>query len=417
MKKASVRNWWNDVDHRLAGMRNWWNGVDHRLGGVRSSYLWALLFTGLIAIWMLSGEIVIGGKQSDDENSSLQNIGQDRSSQSGIKKKLFRVQTRTIMARLYDATLVLRGRTEADAKVSIMAETSGVVQRTPVKKGAFVEKGTLLCELEPAARAATVAQHRAALDKAQADAKASSRLIKQGYAGKLKVATDQAQLNAARAAYDLAKLDLERTRIKAPFSGVVEQQPAKTGDYLIAGFGSNMACAVMVDIDPLIVIVAVSERNIAKLQNEMNARVKLVTGETVSGQIRYIATSADPKTRTFRVEIAVANKNWTLRDGVTADISIPLKSKPAHYFSPAILSLNDAGQIGVRLVDDKNIVRFKTVKVLANDTDGVWVAGLGREVRIITVGQEYVIHGQHVMPTEDAAFGAIDRNNERPTIR
>ena len=275
----------------------------------------------------------------------------------------------------------------------------------------------LLCELEPAARAATVAQHKAALDKAQADAKASSKLIKRGYAGKLKVATDRAQLNAAKAAYDLANLDLERTRIKAPFSGVVEQQPAKTGDYLIAGFGANMACAVMVDIDPLIVVVAVSERNIAKLQNGMTARVKLVTGETVSGEIRYIATSADPKTRTFRVEIAVANKNWSLRDGVTADISIPLNAKPAHYFSPAILSLNDAGQIGVRLVDDKNLVRFKTVKVLANDTDGVWVAGLARKVRIITVGQEYVIDGQQVVPHEEAAFGAISPNNETPTIR
>ena len=84
--------------------------------------------------------------------------------------------------------------------------------------------------------------------------------------------------------------------------------------------------------DPLVVVVAVSERNIAKLKNGMSARVKLITGEMVSGRIRYIATSADPKTRTFRVEIAVANPKWNLRDGVTADISIPLKAAPAHYF-------------------------------------------------------------------------------------
>jgi len=384
------------------------SGSDHRLFGIRRSYLWALFFTALIAIWMLSGDIIIGGQQKpDNDNGTTTNIAVTGEKPAPNQKKLFSVTTRLIKAQPRDATLVIRGRTEADAKVSVMTETSGVVLRTPAIKGSFVEKGTILCELEPAARAATVSQHKAALDKAQADSLASSKLVKRGYAGKLKVTTDQALLDAAKAAYDLAKLDLERTRIKAPFSGVVEQQPAKVGAYLIAGFGSNMACAVMVDIDPLIVIAAVSERDITKLKPEMKASVKLVTGENVTGLVRYIATSADPKTRTFRVEIALPNKEWKLRDGVTADIIIPLKAMPAHYFSPAILCLNDAGQIGVRLVDDSNIVRFKPVTILSNDADGVWVSGLSPKTRLITVGQEYVVEGQQVIAQEETNLGAL----------
>ena len=383
------------------------SGSDHRLLGIRRSYLWALFFTALVAVWMLSGDIIIGGQQADNDKGTTTNIARAGETTSPIEKKLFSVTARLIKTQPRDATLVIRGRTEADAKVSVMTETSGVVLRTPAKKGSYVEKGTILCELEPAARAATVSQHRAALDKAQADSLASSKLVKRGYAGKLKVTTDQAQLDAAKAAYDLAKLDLDRTKIKAPFSGIIEEQPAKIGAYLIAGFGSNMACAVMVDIDPLIVIAAVSERDITKLKPGMKATVKLATAENVIGTVRYIATSADPKTRTFRVEIAAPNKEWKLRDGVTADIIIPLKAMPAHYFSPAILCLNDAGQIGVRLVEENNIVKFKPVTILANDMDGVWVSGLPPKTRLITVGQEYVVEGQKVIVHEEATMGAL----------
>ena len=387
--------------------------ADHRLLGIRTSYLWALLFTGIVAIWLLSGEIVIGGRDNSAENGDLPIP--PTAVQSNEKKKLFKVQTRTIRARPRDASLVLRGRTEAEAMVSIMAETSGVVERTPVKKGTFVKKGTLLCQIEPAARQATVEQHKAALAKARADARASSKLVKRGYAGKLKVTSDAALVNAARAAYERARLDLDRTMIKAPFSGIVEDMPSKIGDYLVAGFGRDRACAKMVDIDPLIIVTAVSERDIAALKTGMQAQIKLVTGEQVSGEIRYIATAADAKTRTFRTEIEVANTDWKLRDGVTADITIPLKAAPAHHFSPAILALNDAGQIGVRIVDDNDTVRFIDIKILANDTDGVWVSGLPERVRIITVGQEYVTAGQKVIPKEETAFSASDRNGDENT--
>lgn len=405
----------HSTDHENADIKSG-KAAGHRLTGIRTSYLWALLFSGVIGLWLLSGEIVIGGQKSDNEVSVSEGMATATGAQAS-PKKLFRVQVRTQAARPRDASLVLRGRTEADAKVSVMSETSGVVEAMPVKKGTFVEKGTVLCKLDKAARAATVAQFKAALEKARADSQASSKLVKRGYAGKLKVTTDQAQLDAARAQYDLAKLDLERTQIKAPFSGVVEEQPAKVGDYMVAGFGSRMACAVMVDIDPLIVVAAVSERNISKLQEGLEAKVKLVTGENVQGKIRYIATSADPKTRTFRVEIAVSNPKWKLRDGVTADILIPLKPEPAHYFTPAILVLNDAGQIGVRLVDDNNKVAFNRVHILANDAEGVWVAGLPQSIRLITVGQEYVTEGQEVLPSEEASYGSIEVAPKSATIR
>ncbi len=411
-QKENRGGFWDAIENRLVVR-------DHHLFGIRTSYLWAAFFSCVVALWLLTGDIV-GFGHDGSRNGAAEARVQSAAGETvrrDAEEKLFKVQTRTIYARPRDAGLILRGRTEAQAMVSVMAETSGVVEKTPVKKGAYVEKGTLLCQLEPAARQATLEQHEAALEKAEADSRASSKLVKRGYAGKLKVTSDQALLNAAKAAYEQAKLDLERTRIKAPFSGIVEDMPSKVGDYLVAGFGGNKACATMVDIDPLIIVTAVSERDIARLKSGMPAQVSLVTGERVAGKIRYIATSAESKTRTFRTEIEVANPEWKLRDGVTADIAIPLKAESAHYFSPAILALDDAGRIGVRIVDRDDIVRFKRIRILANDTSGVWVSGLPERSRIITVGQEYVVEGQKVIPKEDTALSGNDRGPNPTSMR
>ena len=64
--------------------------------------------------------------------------------------------------------------------------------------------------------------------------------------------------------------------------------------------------------------------------------------------------------------------------------------------SPAILSLNDQGKLGVRTVTVDNRVEFKEINILEDTKSGMWVSGLGEDARIITLGQEYVFQGQTV---------------------
>ncbi len=371
---------------------------------LRMSYVWALLFTLAIAAWMMSGHIVVGGRQDSAANAPL--AGQAPEAQVA-QPKPFRVRVRTIRAAPREGVLVLRGRTEADARVQVRAETSGVVESVPVAKGSVVKAGDSLCLIEKAARAASLAEAKAAFAQADADSKASRSLVDRGYTSKLKVTADLAKLDAARANVEKAELELARTEIRAPFEGLVEDI-VKVGDYLNAGgmmFGSEgamtNACAMLVKFDPLLVIGHVSEREVRKLKVGQTADIRLVTGETVKGKVRFISSSADPLTRTFRVELDVANKDRSLRDGVTAEIRIPLPSEPAHVLTPAILALNDKGEIGVRAVDAENRVTFIPVRILSDGLQGVHVAGLPPEVRVITVGQDFVAEGALVEPVEE----------------
>ena len=229
------------------------------------------------------------------------------------------------------------GFTEADKFVQVRAEVSGRLIARPAQQGDYIEEGDLICQL----------------------------------------------YIAGREAYP---------KIVAPFSGYLETLRVEEGDFLNTG----SVCAALIDPDPMLVVADIAEKDIAQVQLGSKASAKLISGRYISGEVTFIASSADKNTRTFRVEISVDNKDRTIRDGVSAEIYIKGKEEPAHKISPAILSLNDQGKLGVRTVTSENRVEFKEINILEDTNSGMWVSGLGEDARIITLGQEYVFQGQTV---------------------
>ena len=229
------------------------------------------------------------------------------------------------------------GFTEADKFVQVRAEVSGRLIARPAQQGDYVEEGDLICQL----------------------------------------------YIAGREAYP---------KIVAPFSGYLETLRVEEGDFLNTG----AVCAALIDPDPMLLVADIAEKDIAQVQLGSDATAKLISGRLITGEVTFIASSADKNTRTFRVEISVDNKDRTIRDGVSAEIYIKGKEEPAHKISPAILSLNDQGKLGVRTVTADNRVEFKEINILEDTNSGMWVSGLGEEARIITLGQEYVFQGQTV---------------------
>ncbi|MBR9842912.1 MAG: efflux RND transporter periplasmic adaptor subunit, partial [Rhodobacteraceae bacterium] len=111
-----------------------------------------------------------------------------------------------------------------------------------------------------------------------------------------------------------------------------------------------------------------------------------------------LSRSADPETRTFRVEIHVPNSNLAIRDGQTAEIIIGAEGTKAHLVPQSALTLNDDGTLGVRIVDEAGIVAFAPVDIQRDTKEGVWLTGLPDSANIITIGQEFVVQGVKVEP-------------------
>lgn len=288
--------------------------------------------------------------------------------------------------------VLIRGRTEAARTVQVRSETAGIVAATPVREGAFVRRGQVLCRLSVDARSAAVDQARALYRSRQLQHDASVRLSEQGFRSPTQVASDRANLDAAEASMRQAQVALEQVNIRAPFSGVFDNRDAEIGAYLAPG----QPCGTVMELSPLLIVGDMPEMRAANVHVGALATATLSTGGTLSGRVRFVAHDADAQTRTYRVEVIAANPGAAVRSGVSAQVSVEGGAGPAHYIPANTLVLDAAGRQGVRHVGSNNVVAFSPVEVVQETPDGVWVTGLSGPIRLITVGQAYVSEGQQV---------------------
>ena len=305
---------------------------------------------------------------------------------------LFEVVTETVHAVDRPARLVLRGRTEAFREVVVRSETGGRVVATPAVEGTAVAEGDVLCRLDVDARGAALAQAEAEYRTRELDYNAAVELLNRGHRSANAVAGVEALRDAAQARLEAAQQELANINIRAPFDGYFDNRAGEIGDYLAPGG----ACGTVVQMDPILITAEIAERDVAGLASGMPGTARLITGEEVTGMVRFVERRADPATHTFRLELEAANPDGQLRSGVTAEIKIPLLAEPAHRIPTSVLALNARGELGVRIVETGNIVRFLPVELLSDDGEEVWVSGLPDPANVITVGQDFVDDGIHV---------------------
>lgn len=305
---------------------------------------------------------------------------------------LFEVVAETVHAVDRPARLTLRGRTEAFREVIVRSETSGRIIATPAVEGSAVAEGDILCRLDLNARGAALAQAEAEYRTRELDYNAAVELLSRGHRSANAVAGVEALRDAAQARLEAARQEVSNVNIRAPFDGYFDNRAGEIGDYLAPGG----ACGTVVQMDPILITAEVAERDVAGLAAGMPGTARLITGETVSGTVRFVQRRADPATHTFRLELQADNANGQLRSGVTAEIAIPLAAGPAHRIPTSVLSLNASGQLGVRILETGNIVRFQPVQLLDDDGQAVWVSGLPDPARVIMVGQDFVDDGVQV---------------------
>ncbi|HET6621428.1 MAG TPA: efflux RND transporter periplasmic adaptor subunit [Dongiaceae bacterium] len=306
------------------------------------------------------------------------------------------VQVMTSKAQSQPRTIVLRGRTEADRVVEVRAETTGRVVEIPVEEGALVRKGDLIAVLDGADRAARLAEAKALLQQRKAESEASRRLAEKGFAPKLNLAELAANQALAQAQVKGMEVEISHLSIEAPIEGVLDERDAEVGHYLQVAD----PVATIIDLDPIVLVGYATERDVGQLEIGGPARARLFDGREVVGALRFIAARAEKETRTFRIEVEVPNKDYEIRDGLSAELVIPVDDVPAHRVSPAVLTLGPNGEVGVKLVDEGNIVRFAPVEILREDTTGLWITGLAASARLIVVGQDFVVDGQLVHPVD-----------------
>ena len=351
-----------------------------------NSSLVALLIAIGMVLWVLSGDFSSGGLNANEPE-----MGEVIRTAEG-DRGLSLVRGIASVGVERETYLTVRGQTRANRMVEVKSEISGMVERVPGVKGTFVKEGDVLCEIAVDSRRSDLEEAMANLQSAQLEFNGIRDLNQQGLQSEINLAKAKAALEQSRSRAKRAELALAKTRIVAPFDGVVETQPAEVGNFLSPG----ATCVSMMEIDPILVVGRVAERDIANVRDGGLVKAELISGQQLSAVVTFISRSPDPVTRTYEIEATVENPGSDIRAGLTASMLVPTGSEEAHLISSASLVLNDAGDVGVRIVDEYGRVQFKPITVVSEDPSGVRISGLPSRANIIIVGQEEVFEGQAV---------------------
>jgi len=352
----------------------------------------------VVSLWLLSGQIGADTDTPQDEQT-VATVTQNTA-----------VRVRTQTAEDVMRTVVVNGKTAPARIVQIAAETDGRIEYIGADRGASMNAGKLIVRLDERDRSARLAQAQATVRQREVEFAAREQLQTESYVSEAQLQEAVALLEAARAELTRAQLDLEYMEIRAPFAGALQARMVEVGDFVSRGD----PVATYVDNRTIIVSANLSEFDARYVEVGDLAEARLATGEVVRGRIRYVAPVADEATRTFTAELEVDNTAGKLRAGGTAELRIPAEAVLAHRISPALLTLDDAGNVGVKIINASGEVEFIVADIALSNNDGVWLAGLPETATIITVGQGYVASGAVVdaVPESDVETAVAIKDDE-----
>lgn len=348
---------------------------------MNKSYLIAAGLALAVTLWMVAGHFTGAPRQE----SALE-------AESSQAPERMTVEVRIQQAKRIPRYIVAQGQSEPNRVVTVRAETVGRIAEVVAQEGRPVRAGDVLVRIEQNDREARLKRAEALVRERERAYEGANRLGEKGYQSQRLLDEAFSGLQSARAELEEIRLEIANTTIRAPFDGILEQRRVELGDYVAV----NGEVATIVDNDPLVVSAQIAQQDIGKIALGDVAAVTFATGQSGEGRVRLIAPRAEAPTRTFRVELEVPNPESRIFSGTSATARLPTGTVLAHFLSPAMLTLSDAGELGVKTVTETDIVAFHPVSVVLSESNGLWVAGLPDEARIITVGQGFVREGEPV---------------------
>lgn len=342
-------------------------------------WLIAVAISLLLLLWLLSGSL-FQAKQAASAD------------QPAVEQGLAKVEIEWLQASPMQRQHVVQGQIEAWRRVELRSQISGRVVSLDQDKGSPVAADQLLLSLSADNRPAQVARGEADVRQRQADVTGANHLRKRNLVSANELIRLQSELAKAKAELDMARIQLSNTKITAPFAGVYDQRTVELGDFVQPG----QSLLTLVDIGHLRVSAQVAQQEVSQLTLGQRVRVQLLDGREMDGELHFIAAAADPGSRSFRIEVKVANPEHLRLAGGSATLHIGIGEAMAHRLSPALLSLDQAGRHGVKWVNEQQQVEFTPVQLISVDNQGAWVSGLPPRVALITLGQGFVEPGQQV---------------------
>ena len=412
---------------------------------MKKSILIATFILLLVVGWIGSGQFsnnVVAQDEETQEVSNTETSYSENSENNESEEFTFSVETKIFTSSLIDQSIELQGQTIHNKKIDVKSETSGKINSIEFSRGDNVSENsemiTISLEdrkekllsaekdlerlskeiiLNEKNRDNLLRQNVERIELYEIEYASAKQLIDKGLSSKSKLslasfnlanakadredikikfestlASLEAQITNVKSVLKNIKLDINKTSIKAPFDGIISEKMVEETEFISVG----TPLFSIIDLDPIKIEGYLSEFDVNKVSVGTKAFIEDSNGIKKSGIISFISPSAETSTRTFEITIEADNKDLSYKSGITTKIVIKGSELKAHKIPPSILTLLDDGTVGVKAVDNENMVTFYPTKTIKDTIDGMWVSGLPEKVNLIVSGQEYISIGDTV---------------------
>lgn len=288
---------------------------------------------------------------------------------------------RAAMVAVYSGTAPIEAHEEAE----VVAKVGGEVRQIYVEEGDVVKTGQVMARLDGDRLRLELAQIDANLRKLERDYKRQLELSQKGLVAQGTAENAKFDLDALRASYDSARLELGYTEIRAPIDGVVSARHIKVGNTI----APNDPTFRVTNLDPLLAYVHIPEKEFRKLAPQQAAEVIVdaLGGERFTGVISRISPTVDPKSGTFRARVEVQDPSRRLKPGMFARVNIVYERRENALQLPRTAIVDADGTQSVFVIVDGKAEQKPVQTGLANNGWIEVVDGLGGDERVVVVGQ------------------------------
>jgi len=316
-------------------------------------------------------------------------------------KKVPLITIFTAKHEVFNHYLELQGNVQTKQNVVIYPQISGILLRVYVKEGQRVVKGQLLASIDDGGLSQQVAQLQIQADLAKTTFERQERLWKQKIGSEIQYLQAKSTYEAQQKTVDQFKRQLAKTSIRAPFTGVIDDIITEQGTVVSPGQSQLIR---IINLRNMYIETDVPESYISYITKNKNVQVEFpILGKTFDAKIRQAGNFINPANRTFKIEIAIPNKDKNIKPNLTAKLKInDYTNEKALLIPQSIISENANGEQYIYIIKDKKDTNqgvATRVIIQTGKTQGDVIEvlkGIENGAEIINEGARSVKDGQEV---------------------
>lgn len=346
----------------------------------------SIKFKELLFIVAISAAVIVFFNCGSKSNSQAK---EEKEEETGIP-----VETTKVIQGSVTATYTGSTTLEAEAEAVVVAKVEGVVKRIFVEEGDSVRANQVVAKLDDEQFELEFLQSKSKLEKLSSEFQRGQSLFEDNIISKESYEKVKSEYHTQKAAYDLAKLKLNYTEIRAPITGIVSQRFIKVGNMVKL----HQPTFSITDFDPLLAVLHVPEREMSKLRVGFPGEITAdaLPDSKFPGKILRISPIVDAGTGTFKVTVEIIDKTRKLKPGMFTRVFIIYDTHEDTLLVPKGAVLSEDMETSVFVIR-KDIASKQNVETgYENSTHVEILSGLNVGDTIVTTGLSSLKDGSKI---------------------